>query len=65
MSLPSKYDDMVDFYDLLKTFKRNTHKATNIETEDHKDRITKYFKPLYDEYFNAYKKNYDSIKCKR
>ena len=56
---------MVDFYDLLKTFKRNTHKATNIETEDHKDRITKYVKPLYDEYFNAYKKNYDSIKCKR
>ena len=39
---------MSDFYTLLKTF-INTHKATNIETKDRKDRILKYVKPLYDE----------------
>ena len=45
MSLPSKYDDMSDFYTLLKTF-INTHKETNIETKDHEDRVIKHVKPL-------------------
>ena len=59
MSLGSKYDEMNDFYKLLNSF-INTHEATTDETKDRKDRIMKYVKPLYDEYFNAYKKNYDS-----
>ena len=59
MSLPSKYDGTNDFYTLLKTF-INTHKPTKIETKDRKDRIIKHVKLVYDEYFNAYKRNYDS-----
>ena len=58
MSLGSKYDEMKDFYTLLNSF-INTHEGTTDETKDHKDRIMKYVKPLYNEYFNAHKKNYD------
>ena len=59
MSLGSKNDEMSDFYTLLNAF-INTQKATNIETKDRKDRIIKYVKPLYDQYFNVYNKNYDN-----
>ena len=58
MSLGSKYDEMKDFYTLLNSF-INTHEGTTDETKDHEDRIMKYVKPLYNEYFNAYKKKYD------
>ena len=63
MSLGSKYNEMNDFYTLLNAF-INTHKATNTETKDRKDRIMNNIKPLYDMYFDAYKKNYDSEKVK-
>ena len=55
MSLASKYDDMHDFYPLLKRF-INTHKAISIEKKDHKDRIIKNVKLFYNNYFDAYKK---------
>ena len=63
MSLDSKFDEMSDFYMLLKTF-NSAQKKTSIETKDRKDRIMKYVKPLCDEYFNACKKNYDSKNVK-
>ena len=55
MSLGSKYDGINDFYVLLNSF-INTQKATNDEKKDRKDGIVKKVKPLYDQYFNAYKK---------
>ena len=61
MSFDSKYDEMTNFHKLLDSF-INTHKATNIETSDRKNKIL--VKPLYGRYFNAYKKNYDSEKLK-
>ena len=63
ISLLSKCDGMSDFYTLLKAFV-NRHKATNIETKDRKYRIIKYVKRLYNEYFNAYKRNYNSKNIK-
>ena len=60
MSLDSKYDD---FHALLNAF-INTHEATTTETKDHKNRILSYVKPLYNKYFDTYKKNYDSQKVK-
>ena len=63
MSLGSKYDEMVDFCMLLNAF-LNTHKAINTETKDRKDRIMNNVKLLYDRYFDAYKKIYDSKKVK-
>ena len=62
MSLDSKYDVMTDFYEFLNSF-INIHKTT-IETNDRKNRILSYVKPLYDKYFDAYKKNYNSEKIK-
>ena len=59
MSLDSKYDKMINFYTLLNPF-INTHQATITETKDCKDRIMNNVKPIYDEYFSTYKKNYDS-----
>ena len=38
MSLGSKYDEIKDFYMLLNAF-INTHKATNTETKNHKNRM--------------------------
>ena len=64
MSLGSKCDEMIVFYTLLNAF-INRHKATNTKTKDRKDRIMNNVKPLYDRYFDAYKKNYDSEKVKR
>ena len=46
---------MNDFYTLLDSF-INTREAITDETKDRKDKIMKYVKPLYDEYFNDYKK---------
>ena len=63
MSLVSKYDEMIDFHTLLNAF-INTHEATTNETNDCKNRILSYVKPLYDKYFDAFKKNYDSRKAK-
>ena len=63
LSLGSKYDEMNDFHELLYSF-INTQKATNTETNDRKNRILSYVKPLYDKYLDAYKKNYDSEKVK-
>ena len=38
MSLDSKYDEMTDFHEFLNSFIK-THKATNTETSDRKNRI--------------------------
>ena len=59
MSLFSKYDEMSNFYKLLNAL-INIHKAINIKTKDRKDKIIKNIKLLYNNYFDAYKKNYDS-----
>ena len=59
MSLGSKYDMMIDFYTLLNAF-INTQEATTDETKDRKDRIMNNVKPLYNNYFDAYKKNHDN-----
>ena len=47
MSLDSKYDEMTDFHELSNSF-INSHKATNTETNDGKNRILSYVKPIYD-----------------
>ena len=54
MSQGSKYNEMIEFYTLLNPF-INTHKTINTETNDRKNRILSYVKPLYD---------YDSEKVK-
>ena len=59
MSLDSKYVEMIEFYKLLNLF-INVRVGITVETKDCKDRILSYVKPLYDKYFDAYKKNYDS-----
>ena len=63
MSLGSKYDEINDFYMLLNAF-INTHKATNTETKNHKNRIVNNVNQLYNNYFDTYKKSYDIIKVK-
>ena len=63
MSLGSKYDEINDFYMLLNGF-INTHKATNTETKNHKNRIVNNVNQLYNNYFDTYKKSYDIIKVK-
>ena len=63
MSLGCKYDEMTGFDKLLNSF-INTHKATNTETNNRKNKILSYVKPLYAKYLNAYKKNYNSKKIK-
>ena len=63
MSLPSKYNEMSNFYTLLNAF-NNTHKAINIKTKGCKDKIIKHVKLLYKNYFDAYKKNYDNENVK-
>ena len=60
-SLGSKYDDMTDFYELLNSF-INTHKATTDETNNRKNIILSYVKPLYNNYLDVYKRNYDNKK---
>ena len=55
MSLGSKYNEMTDFHELSNSF-INTHKATNTETNDRRNRILSYVKPLYYKYLDAYKK---------
>ena len=59
MSLGSNYDEIIDFYELLNSF-IDTHKAINTETKDCKDKIMNNVKPLYDNYFDACKKNYNN-----
>ena len=54
---------MINFYKLLNLF-INIHKAVNIKTNDRKDKIIKNFKLLYNNYFDAYKKKYDSKNVK-
>ena len=63
MSLDSGYDEMSDFSKFLNAF-INTHKATNIETNDRKNRILSYVKRRYNKYLDSYNKNYDSKKVK-
>ena len=58
-SLGSKYNDMTDFYKLLNSF-INTHRVINTETKDRKNKSLSYVKPLYKNYFDAYKKNYNN-----
>ena len=48
-SLPSKYDEMSNFHKLLNAF-INTHKGTNIKTEDCKDKVIKNVKLLYNDF---------------
>ena len=52
---------MTDFYELLNSF-INTHKATTDETNNRKNIILSYVKPLYNNYLDVYKKNYDNKK---
>ena len=63
MSLDSKYNVMTNFHELLNSF-INTYKAINTETNDHKNRILSYVKPLYNKQLGTSKKNYDSEKVK-
>ena len=63
MSLGSKYDEVNDFYAHLNAF-INTREATTTETKDHKNKIMNNVKQLYNKYFDAYKKNYNSEKVK-
>ena len=63
MSLGSKYYEINDFYTLLNAF-INTHKATNTETKNCKERIMTKIVQLYNYYFDRYKKHYDSKKAK-
>ena len=63
MSLGSKYDEMIYFHTLLNAF-INTNKATTNKINDFKNRSLSYVIPLYDNYFDAYKKNYLSKKVK-
>ena len=49
MSLPSKYDEMSNFHKLLNA-SINTHKGTNIKTEDRKDKVIKNVKLLYNDF---------------
>ena len=64
MSLGSKYDGINDFYMLLNAF-INTHKATNTETKNHKERVMKIFMQLQNDYFDLCKKNYNSKNVKK
>ena len=59
MSHDSKYNVMTDFHKLLNSF-INTHKAITNETKYRQDKILSYVESLYNNYFDAYKKNYDS-----
>ena len=59
--MTSNYDEIDDFYKLLDSF-INTHKATTNETKIRKNKILSYVKPLYNKYFNAYEKDYNSEK---
>ena len=63
MLLGSKYDVMTDFCELLNSF-INTHKATADETNNGKNKTLSYVKPLYNNYLDVYKKNYNSEKVK-
>ena len=63
MSLVSKYDEKIDFYTLLNAF-IDTHEATTTETKNRKDIIMNNVKPLYNKYFDTYKKNYNTEKVK-
>ena len=60
-SFESKYNEMKDFYTLLNSF-ISTHKATTDETNDRKNIFLSHVKPFYDNYLDAYKKNYDNKK---
>ena len=53
MSLDSKYNEMTDFHEILNSF-INTHKVTNTETNDRKNRILSYVMPLYSKYLDTY-----------
>ena len=59
MSLDSKYVGMTDFHKLLNSF-INTHKIITDETNNHKNKILSYVMPLYNNYSDAYRKNYDN-----
>ena len=54
MSLGSKYDEMIDFYTLFNTF------ISTQNRKNRKNRILSYVKLLYNNYLDAYKKNYDN-----
>ena len=62
MPLGSKYGELKEFYKLLIDFKN--HKPLIAETKDRKDRIMKNVNQLYNQYFDTYKKNYNSEKVK-
>ena len=71
------YDNTFAFYDFYRGFKKfrrtslgskydeiNTHKATNNETKNGKERVMKKVAQLYNDYFDLYKEKYDSEKVK-
>ena len=50
---------MIDFYKYLNSF-IDTHKAVTNEIKDRKDKVLSYVESLYNNYFDAYKKNYNN-----
>ena len=62
-SLRSKYDEINYFYTLWNAF-INTHEATTTKTKNRKNRVLNNANQLYNKYFNAYEKNYDSEQVK-
>ena len=54
---------MNEFYTLLNEF-INTHEASTAETKERKDEIVKFVNQLCNEYFDTYKKNYNSKRVK-
>ena len=64
MSLGSKQYEINYFYTHLNAF-INTHKATNTETKNHKERVMKIFMQLQNDYFDLCKKNYNSKNVKK
>ena len=59
MSLGSKYDEINEFYALLNAF-INTHETTTNETRNCKNRILNNVNQLYNDYFDLYRRNYNS-----
>ena len=64
MSLGSKYDEINEFYALLNEF-ISTHETTTTETRNRKNRILNNVNQLYNDYFDLYKKNYNSVNVER
>ena len=63
MSLGSKHNEMTDVYTLLMHLSIQTMQLI-LKQKILKTKIMNNIKPLYDSYFDAYKKNYNSENVK-